>query len=214
MAHGGNAACVAALERRAKYITFAAAPTSDDDQIGLSRGEYGPDMRLFCWGGGRISLVGVADVNPSEDGIGECIKVDLTIAGDGFNGVELHPTDSTDEEPVFGDDSGFVNAIGQGFDGFYGAVVRLLAPEQSFEVRNVEDRQRTMTVTTKPGDLELTLYIENGARYTITHLMRMQRRSTLEVRDGALVEHETADPEEIDEDTVRDLWKGIGEDWF
>ena len=139
---------------------------------------------------------------------------DLKIAGDGFNGVELHPTDSTDEEPVFGDDSGFVNAIGQGFDGFYGAVVRLLAPEQSFEVRNVEDRQRTMTVTTKPGDLELTLYIENGARYTITHLMRMQRQSTLEVRDGALVETETADPEEVDEDTIRDRWKGIGEDWF
>ena len=80
--------------------------------------------------------------------------------------------------------------------------MRLLAPEQSFEVRNVEDRQRTVTVTTKPGDLELTLYIQNGARYTITHLMRMQRQSTLEVRDGALVEYETADPEEIDEDTA------------
>ena len=39
-------------------------------------------------------------------------------------------------------------------------------------------------------------------------------QSTLEVRDGALVETETADPEEVDEDTVRDRWKGIGEDWF
>ena len=96
MAHGGNAACVAALERRAKYITFAAAPAPGDDRIGLSGGTYGPDMRLFCWGGGRISLVGIADVHPSEDCSGECLKDDLTIAGDGFNGVELHPTDSTD----------------------------------------------------------------------------------------------------------------------
>ena len=204
-AAGGNAACVAALKTRAKYMTFAASPAPGAGKIGLSGGNYGPFMKLYCWGGGRISLVGLPDV--PEDLGADSLKDDLTLNQGTMELVRA-------EEAIIRekDDSNLLNARGQLFHGFHRAAVRLLAPGQSFKVRDVTEfprNQTTRTITTEPGDLELTLYLQaiDMGRYPISHLMRLQRERTMWSASDSLEEVE-------DEATVKRTWSGFAGDWF
>jgi len=50
----------AALNRRSTYFAIAASPVYGA-QLGFSSGDYGPNLTMFCWGGGKVSVVGLMD---------------------------------------------------------------------------------------------------------------------------------------------------------
>ena len=182
-----KAACIAALRGRRVYHTVASSPeefnASDqlEHALGSTTGRCGPEMILYCWGGGNASMVGFPNLPDVEQGV-DSIKADL----------ELHKDTATlhlAQLGVFSADARYGNKMvdstgpGMVFNGFHGASVRMLEAEQTFNAKNFEHcypavgAPPEITVTTQPGDLEVVLYLgSKGCGYARLYLMRQMSK--------------------------------------